>query len=74
MYTVCCILYIQAQTHTEIQMQILEVTQCSDRVVRDWIMNGEVRVIKYQLNPPTSCDPAISQTATTDIYTINNAV
>lgn len=60
--------------HTQIQMQILEVTQRSDRVGRDLIKNGEVRVIKYHLNPPTSCDPAISQTPTTATYTINNAV
>lgn len=48
--------------HTQIQMQILEVTQHSDRVGRDLIKNGEARVIKYHLNPPTSCDPAISHT------------
>lgn len=60
--------------HTQIQMQILEVTQSSDRVGRDLIKNGEVRVIKYHLNPPTSCDPAISQTPTAATYTINNAV
>lgn len=43
-------------------------------VVRDLIMKGEVRVIKYHLNPPTSCEPAISQTPMTDVYTINNAI
>ena len=61
-------------THTQIQMQILEVTQRTDRVGRDLIKNGEVRVIKHHLNPPTSCDPAISQTPTTATHTINNAV
>lgn len=61
-------------THTQIQMQILEVTQRSDRMGRDLIKNGEVRVIKHHLNPPTSCDPAISQTPTTATYTINNPV
>lgn len=60
--------------HTQIQMQILEVTQRSDRVGRDLIKNGEASVIKYHLNPPTSCDPAISQTPATATYTINNAV
>lgn len=77
-YRVCmclqCILHKHTHTHTQIQMQILEVTQRSDRVGRDLVMNGEVRVINYYLNPPTSCDPAISQTPTTGIHTINNPV
>ena len=66
--------YRHKHTNTQIQMQILEVTQHTDRVGRDLIKNGEVRVIKYHLNPPTSCDPAISQTPTTATHTINNAV
>lgn len=73
LYT-CVYRHKYTPAHTQIQMQILEVTQRSDRLIRDLIMNGEVRVIKYHLNPPTSCDPAISQTPTTDIYTINNPV
>lgn len=68
------ILYTHTHKRKQIQMQILEVTQRSDRVGRDLIKNGEVRVIKHHLNPPTSCDPAISQTPTTATYTINNAV
>lgn len=60
--------------HTQIQMQILEVTQCSDRVGRDLIKNGEASVIKCHPNPPTSCDPALGQTQMTATYTINNAV
>lgn len=58
----------------QIQMQILEVTQHSDRVGRDLIKNGEASVIKYHLNPPTSCDPVISQTPATATYPINNSV
>lgn len=60
--------------HTQTQMQILEVTQHSDRVGRDLIKNGEASVIKYHLNPPTSCDPVISQTPATATYPINNSV
>lgn len=38
---------MHSDKHTHrIQMQILEVTQRSDRVGRDLIKNGEVRVIK----------------------------
>lgn len=68
-YSIYCV-----YRHTQIQMQILEVTQCSDRVGRDLIKNGEASVIKCHPNPPTSCDPVVGQTQTTATYTINNAV
>jgi len=49
-HSIQCKLYTQEQTHTDthtqIQMQILEVTQPRDRVRRDLGKNGEVRVIK----------------------------
>lgn len=70
----CCVnyaLYRQAQTHTDTDADT-GGDPAQWQAVRDLIMNGEVKVIKYHLNPPTSCDPAISQTPTTDIHTINN--
>lgn len=45
-YTVYSVSYTSQSTHTQIQMQILEVTQHGDRVWRDLFKNGEVRVIK----------------------------